>query len=141
VIEIGHGVSIDDDELNFTWSRSSGPGGQHVNKVETRATLWFDVAGSPSLSEAQRERVMQKLPTRITREGRLRVVSQRHRSRRANREAAVGRFVELMREALARPRPRTKTRVPKSVKRRRLEQKRRRSEIKRSRSRPRGGDD
>ena len=128
--------SIDTDELRFTYSRSSGPGGQHVNRVETRVTLLFDVVGSPSLTGEQKRRVRRRLATRINKEGVLRVVSQRHRTREANRRAAIERFEELLAEALRRPRPRRKTRVPEGTKRRRMESKRRRGEIKRSRGRP-----
>ena len=133
--EIGQG------ELRFAYSRSSGPGGQNVNRVETRVTLLFDVDASPSLTDAQKRRIHSRLATRINKDGVLRVVSQRFRTREANRRAAVERFEELLAEALRRQRPRRKTRVPKAVKRRRIESKRRRGEIKRSRSKPRSGDD
>ena len=89
-LDIGGGVRIPADELSYRTSRSSGPGGQHVNKVETRVTVLFDLDGSPSLSEAQKERVRERLPTRITKAGVLWVVSQKHRSQKANRDAARG---------------------------------------------------
>jgi ribosome-associated protein len=127
---------IGDDELQFRYSRSSGPGGQNVNKVETRVTLLFDLAGSRSLSEEQKDRILAKLGTRISKEGVLRVIAQRFRTREANRRAAVERFHELLSRALARPRKRGKTAVPKGEKRRRAQAKRRRSDLKRSRSRP-----
>ena len=123
-------VRIAEEELDFTYSRSSGPGGQNVNRVETRVTLLFDVHGSECLSESQKHRIAGRLATRINREGILRVVSQRHRTREANRRAAVERFEELLTEALKRQRPRRKTRVPRAAKRRRLEGKRRRGELK-----------
>jgi ribosome-associated protein len=132
---------IDEAELRFVYSRSSGPGGQHVNRVETRVTLLFDLAGSPSLSVEQKRRVRRRLATRINREGILRVVSQRHRTREANRRAAIARFEELLGEALRPPRPRRKTGVPAAAKRRRVEAKRRRGEVKRSRGRPESRDD
>jgi len=129
------------DELRFTYSRSSGPGGQYVNRVETRVTLLFDVAGSPSLTDEQKRRIRRRLATRINKEGVLRVVSQRHRTREANRRAAVERFEELLAEALRSRRPRRKTRVPEGAKRRRIVAKRRRGEVKRSRGRPESWDD
>lgn len=135
-IWINSTLSIPESEISFTFSRSSGPGGQNVNKLNTRVTLWFDVAGSPSLSDTQRERILEKLPTRISREGILRVVSQRHRTQKMNRDAATERFAELLREALVQKPPRKKRRVPAGVKRRRLEDKRRRSQIKAGRTRP-----
>ncbi len=129
-------AGVAEDELRFTYSRSSGPGGQNVNRVETRVTLLFDVFGSPSLSEGQKRRIASRLATRINKEGILRVVSQRHRTREANRRAAAERFLELLNEALRRQRPRRRTRVPRKARRRRLEGKRRRGELKRLRVRP-----
>lgn len=136
MIEIGEGLSIPDEEVSFTTSRSGGPGGQNVNKLETRVTVRFDVAGSPTLSEDQRQRLRERLATRITREGVLHVTSQKHRTQVENREAAVERLAELMAEALREETPRKPTRIPKAVKRRRLDQKKRRGQRKRERSAP-----
>lgn len=130
-------LEIPDDELSFEASRSGGPGGQNVNKVETRMTLLWDFERSPSLAalgEEERERLRQRLATRLTRAGILRVTSQRHRTQGANREAAAERFAELLREALRPEVPRKPTKVTKAAKRRRLDEKRRRSERKRERS-------
>jgi ribosome-associated protein len=140
MIRINDELSIPDSEISFTFSRSSGPGGQNVNKLNTRATLLFDVAGSPSLDDRQRERIMSRLSTRITREGILRVVSQKHRTQKMNRDAATERFAELLGTALERRRPRRKTGVPRGVKKKRLEDKRRRSRLKAARARPVGDD-
>jgi ribosome-associated protein len=126
-------LSIPDDELTFTASRAGGPGGQHVNKVSSRVTLRFDVAGSPSLTATQKRLVEERLKTRMSGEGVLRVVCRKHRSQAANRAEAVERFAELMRGALKRKRRRTRTAVPASEKRRRLEQKKRRGRLKRER--------
>ncbi len=136
MILINNDLSIPESEISLRFSRSSGPGGQNVNKLNTRVTLLFDVAGSPSLSGPQRARIMERLATRITREGILRVVSQKHRTQKMNREAATERFMELLRGALDRRRPRRRTGVPAGVKRKRLEDKRRRSRIKTGRARP-----
>ena len=133
MVEINNSLSIPDEEFTFEFSRSSGPGGQNVNKVSTRATLLFDVSGSPSLTEEQRSRIMDRLQTRITKAGLLRVTSQKHRSQSANREAARERFAELIRMALQRPRPRRKTRISKAVRERRLKDKKQRSLLKRQR--------
>lgn len=124
---------IPEAELAFEYSRSSGPGGQNVNRVETRATLLFDIARSRSLDAEQKIRLGWRLATRINRDGILRVSSQRHRTREANRRAALERFAELLEQALARARPRVKTALSAGVKRRRLDQKRRRGETKRAR--------
>ena len=133
MVEINEQFTIPDDELSFEFSRSSGPGGQNVNKVSTKVTLLFDVAGSPSLTDGQRSRIMSRLGTRITKSGLLRVTSQRHRSQRSNREAAVEKFSELVREALRRRRPRRRTQVPRAAMERRIQKKKRRGELKRRR--------
>jgi ribosome-associated protein len=136
MIAIGEGLSIPDEELSFATSRSGGPGGQNVNKLETRVTVRFDVAGSSSLSEEQRQRLLERLATRITREGIFHVTSQKHRTQGENREAAVARLAELMAEALREEVPRKATRVSKAAKRRRVDAKKRRGQRKRERSAP-----
>ena len=133
-IRVNDKVSIREEELTFTTSRSSGPGGQNVNKVNTRVTLLFEVGASASLAEAQKERVCQRLSTRINRYGVLRVVSHRFRTQAANRKAAIIRFARLLAQALSTQRPRKKTSVPRSAKARRLEEKQRRGNLKQSRS-------
>jgi len=127
-------VVIDPAELQFSYARSSGPGGQHVNRVETRVTLRFDVSGSASLGDAEKRLISTRLAGRINKEGVLRVVSQRYRTREGNRRAALERFRELITEALKVRRRRKKTRVPRATKKRRLDSKRRRGELKRGRS-------
>jgi len=115
MIKINDKISIPEDEPVFTASQSSGPGGQNVNKTSTRVTLWFDVANSPSLAPEQKDLVMRRLKTRIGRDGVLRVISQQTRSQAANRELAVGRFVELMQDALRQVPMRKRTRVRSST--------------------------
>ncbi len=127
-------LTIPEEELSFTASLSSGPGGQNVNKVNTRVTLWFDVANSQSLSVSQKDRILSRLTTRVNKKGVLRVVSQKYRSQAANRETALERFVELLREALKEEKPREKRKVSQAAKQRRLDEKRRRGLIKRERS-------
>ena len=134
MIAIADGLALPDEELSFATSRSGGPGGQNVNKLETRVTLRFDLAGSPSLSEEQKARLRERLATRITRSGVLHVTAQKHRTQAANRDAALSRFAELVRDALREETPRKKTRVPKAVKRRRIEEKKRRGQRKLERS-------
>jgi ribosome-associated protein len=133
MVEIRKALIIPDEELSFEYARSSGPGGQNVNKVNTKVTLRFDVDASRSLSDDQRVRIKQKLHTRISKEGVLRVTSQRHRTQRANQEAVVERFTELVRDALARRRKRRKTKTPAAAHQRRLEDKKRRSALKKER--------
>jgi len=125
-------------ELDFRASRSGGPGGQHVNTSSTRVELTWDVAGSPSLTEAQRARILEKLANRIDGEGVLRLAASEHRSQHQNREAAVRRFVELVRQALHVPKPRKKTRPTRASREVRLRAKKHRSEVKRMRGSVRG---
>jgi ribosome-associated protein len=134
MVYIMDGLDIPEGELAFTTSRSSGPGGQNVNKVSTRVTLLFDVDGSAGLSAQQRELLHARLPGRINREGVLRVVSQRHRTQLANREAAVRRFADLLREALTEAPDRVPVRLPEKLNKLRLEEKRRRGRLKRERA-------
>jgi len=135
MIRINDQVTIDDGELRFEFSRSSGPGGQNVNKVETKVLL-FDVRDSSSLTIDQRDRIEERLATRITKDHVLHVTSQRHRSREANRRATIQRFAELLAEALAKEEPRIPSKVSKAQRQRRLESKRRRAQKKALRGRP-----
>jgi ribosome-associated protein len=130
----GRRIELAEEDLEFTWSRSSGPGGQNVNRVETRVTLRFDVARSRGLTEDERRRITERLATRVSNEGILRVTVQRHRTREANRRAAVERFAELVAFALHREAPRRPTKTSRAARQKRLEEKRRRGEAKRSRS-------
>ena len=134
MVMINDRISIPEDELVFTASRSGGPGGQHVNKVSSRITLWFDVAHSPSLTDEDKELIMNRLAHRIGKDGVLRVVSQSTRSQLSNREFAIERFVELVREALRKLPARKRTRVSRAARERRLEEKKRRSGVKRERT-------
>lgn len=134
MIDIGDHLQIDESELEYVTSRSSGPGGQHVNKTETRVTLRFDVQASAALDDEQKEKVFERLSSRIDKKGILRVSSQRHRSQAANRDAATERFADLLDDALTDDPERKTTRIPRRSKKRRLEGKRRRSQIKKGRS-------
>lgn len=127
--------------IEVRFDAASGPGGQHVNKVATRATLLFDFAACDRLSANQRERIGQRCATRLSRDGRLRIVAQRHRSQAGNRAAAEARLLELLAAALYVPKVRRPTRPSAGARGRRLAEKRRRGETKcRRQSRP-GGDE
>ena len=133
-IEIMDGVRIPDTEVSFVFARSGGPGGQNVNKVNTRITVIFDVKACPSLSDEQKSRILARLRSRATAQGIIHVTSQSHRSQAANRNAAVERLFELLRVALT-PRPRRKpTTVPYRAKQRRLEKKAKRGSLKKLRT-------
>ena len=132
-LRICEGVEIPLAELRWRFSRSGGPGGQHVNRAATRVELLFDLAGSPSLSEEQRARLLGRLRGHLSRHGVLRLVCQTHRSQKQNRQEAIARFVALMRAGLRRPRPRRPTRPTRASRERRLAAKRRRSQLKRLR--------
>ena len=134
MVFVRENLNIPEGELDFTTSRSSGPGGQNVNKVNTRVTLLWNMAESPSISDEQRALLREHLAGRISREGVLRVVSQRHRTQWANREAALRRFAELIADALTEATPRVPVTLPATANKRRLERKRRRGRLKRERA-------
>ncbi len=114
-------------------SRSPGPGGQNVNKVNTRVTLLFDVTSCGTLNKAQKTRIRKRLRTRISRDGLLRVVSSRHRTQYRNRAAAQKRLIELLTEATRRQKLRRATQPTAASQERRLASKRMHSEVKRQR--------
>jgi len=134
MIDITDNISIREDELIFKASRSSGPGGQNVNKVNTRITLLFDVANCESFSDVQKRRILSRLATRADKNGLVRVASQKFRTQKANRRAAVERLQQLLAEVLKTRPVRKKTKIPYAAKKRRLEEKRRRGLLKRQRA-------
>jgi len=126
-------LSIPLDELRFRFSRSSGPGGQHVQKSSTRVELLFDVTNSPSLTDAQRIRLQERLAGYVDSSGMLHLVAQSERSQLRNREEVVARFQALMQRALKRRRRRRPTAPTSASRERRLRQKQRRGKIKQAR--------
>lgn len=127
---------IPEEEVFFTASRSSGPGGQNVNKVSSRVTLWFDVANSQSLCEEHKKLLLRKLALQVNKQGLLQVTSQRTRSQAFNRQDAVEKFVALLRRALVREAPRKRTRIPTYSRERRIKDKKLRGQRKRLRAGP-----
>ena len=123
-------------ELDTAVSRSSGPGGQHVNTTDTRVQLRWDIATSGALDEVRRERLLTKLASRLSGDGVLTVACDTHRSQLRNREEARQRLAALVRAALVVPRRRRRTRRPRGAEERRLDRKRRRADVKRQRRRP-----
>jgi ribosome-associated protein len=136
MVRINDDLEIPDGELSFRYARSSGPGGQNVNKVATKVTLLFPVSESAALSDHQKAQIELALANRISKDRLLHVTSERHRTRSANQRDAVDRFAELLAEALRPRKSRRPTHVPERSRRRRLDKKRQRSEKKRLRERP-----
>jgi len=126
-------VQLNEAELQETFVRAPGPGGQNVNKVASAVQLRFDVAGSPSLPEDVRERLKRLAGRRLTNEGVLVIDAHRHRTQNRNRDDARARLFELIRQASIAPKPRKPTRPSAGVRERRLREKRVRSQTKRSR--------
>ncbi|RDI59897.1 alternative ribosome rescue aminoacyl-tRNA hydrolase ArfB [Microvirga subterranea] len=134
MIQVTNSIAIDEDELQESFIRASGPGGQNVHKVSSAVQLRFDVRRSPSLPEDVKARLERIAGKRLTGDGVLVITAQRFRTQERNREDAVARLVELVRQATERPKPRRPTRPTLASKQRRLEAKGRRADIKKGRS-------
>lgn len=132
-IDILPGLHIPGSELQVEFSRSTGPGGQHVNKVETRVTICFDIDASVALGEHQRSLLKERLRSRINKKGVLRISCEESRSQATNRELVRDRFVDVIRQALKSEKKRVPTKATRASKRRRMDEKRKRGDIKRGR--------
>jgi ribosome-associated protein len=129
-IRITDDISLDEREIEESFVRASGPGGQNVNKLATAVQLRFDVRGSPSLPNDVAIRLMRLAGRRMTKDGVLVLIAQSHRTQERNRADAMARLVALIQEAAIRPTPRRATRPTKASKEKRLEGKKVRSNIK-----------
>ena len=123
-------------ELSFKAVRSSGAGGQNVNKVSSKVVLTFDLNNSQSLSEEEKERIQKKLKSKLTLEGILILNCDEDRSQLKNKEIVIKRFLELIEKSLVIPKERKATKIPKSVIEKRLKDKSTNSEIKQNRKKP-----
>jgi ribosome-associated protein len=133
LLQVNDTLSIPRSELDVRVSRASGAGGQHVNKTSSRVEIFWNVAGSRALTEEQRSRLTQKLASRLTTEGSIRVVASDMRSQSRNRDLAEERLADLVRQALIIPKKRRATKPTRAAKEARLESKKRHSTKKRDR--------
>ena len=135
-IRIGPSLSIGEDEIEERFVRASGPGGQNVNKVASAVQLRFDAMGSPSLPDPVKRRLRALAGQRMTADGVIVIHAERYRSQPRNRDDALARLIDLIRDAATPPKHRIKTRPTLASKRRRLDAKKQRSDVKRSRGKP-----
>jgi ribosome-associated protein len=132
-VPVKNGIIIPDHEIEITTSRAGGPGGQHVNRTDTRITVRWNVQKTQALNEFQKARVLQNLQTRLTGEGDLIIHDSSSRSQQQNKEAALRRLAIEVSKALYVPKKRMATRVPNAVKKSRLESKKQRGALKKMR--------
>ncbi len=135
-IVINQNLSIPDSEVRFSAARSGGPGGQHVNKVNSRVILEFDVMHTSTLSPYQKQKISEKVGQRMNQQGILRLQAQRHRTQSANRADLLKKFVDILQDALRPVKSRVPTRVPYRAREKRLEEKKLRTRVKRVRQTP-----
>jgi len=130
LLPVTDAISLDESELIESFVRSSGPGGQNVNKVSSAVQLRFDIRGSPSLPNDVAVRLMRLAGKRLTKDGIIVIIAQSHRAQERNRADARERLFDLIRQAAVRPVPRRATKVPKAQRRKRVEGKKHRGQIK-----------
>jgi ribosome-associated protein len=129
-IELAPGVHVASDALRIQYARSGGPGGQNVNKLNTRCELWIAIDAITGLSENAISRLRRLAGKRLTRSGEIHIIAQTERSQERNRQAVLDRLRALVDEARIEPKPRRPTKISRAAKRRRVDAKRRRGETK-----------
>lgn len=133
LIPINRHLFLDDSEIEESFTRASGPGGQNVNKVSSAVQIRFDLSGSRSIPKDVRERLARLAGRRLTRDGVIVIIAQRYRTQERNRRDALDRLIALVRRAADAPTPRRPTKPSRAAKERRLEAKARRAALKESR--------
>jgi len=133
MIKINNHIFIEESELTFSYIRSSGPGGQNVNKVATAVQLRFDVLRSPSLRDEVKSRLIRLAGRRMTVDGNLLIEAKRYRTQEQNRKDAIGRLINLIQKAVIKPKKRFHTQPSRSAKEKRLKEKKKKGEIKKYR--------
>ncbi len=140
MIEIAPGLSLNEDELDISFIRASGPGGQNVNKVSSAVQMRFDARKSPSLSNDVSIRLQKIAGSKLTSDGVIVITANRHRTQEMNRKDAIERLVEMIAKAAVAPIKRRATKPTKAAKERRLDAKSRRAGVKSMRGKPNSGD-
>jgi ribosome-associated protein len=140
-VVITRSLVIPESELRLTAVRSSGPGGQHVNKVNTRMVLEFDLEHSSALTEIQKRQLRKSLDHRVNRQGVLRLQAQRHRTQSANKAEVIEKFATLLQQAFRPAKARVPTKVPNRIRERRITEKKQRGDVKRVRKKMAYGDE
>jgi ribosome-associated protein len=130
MIAVTETVTIPDEELEWAYARSGGPGGQNVNKVASKATLRWAMAASGAVGPGVKARIRAARPSQVTTEGELLIVSQKHRDQERNRQDCAEKLADMVRAALTPPKPRRPTKPTKGSERRRLEDKKKNAERK-----------
>ncbi len=135
MIKVRDDVVVREEDITLRFSRSSGPGGQNVNKTDSKVTASVNIRSCPGIANEQKQRLLSRLANRLTTEGILQVASQKHRTQLANRKAVIERLTELLQNALKDKPLRKPTSVPRAARRKRIERKRKRSQLKQLRQR------